>query len=144
MKKLFIISIACLIAAMAVVPGLYSYYSSSESFGSGIRGMEIDYFLAKTRISSIVEQDTAVENRIEYIRQIGTDYEVKTSIKDRDVQIQLFVFNMIGKIVLEIHEGFPVPGDEYLIDGSKLPQGIYICVLQGRNFRDTEKFVVSR
>ena len=71
-------------------------------------------------------------------------FVVKVNLKDKDSEIRLSVFNILGKEVFEIHNGKPINGNEYEFLSSNLPNGIYLCILTGRNFRDAAKFIVSR
>jgi hypothetical protein len=52
---------------------------------------------------------------------------------------------MLGKEVLEVFRGTSSSAQEEVYTTSfNLPNGIYICVLQSKNFKDTEKFIISR
>ncbi len=86
------------------------------------------------------------ENRIAKVwRGMQEQYHIKVDVKDNEPYIRLSVYNMLGKEVLLIYSDKPKPKDvEYTFSGSELPNGVYICVLQGKNFRDAEKFIVSR
>ncbi len=94
-----------------------------------------------------VDQDTSNgENRITNIYNLSEDYKVKIKVEIYDSPVKLFVFNMLAKKVLDIYEGQPIkdPEHEYIFNSSSLPNGMYLCILQGKNFRHARKFIVSR
>ena len=51
---------------------------------------------------------------------------------------------MLGNLVKEVYSGTAIEDVEYPFDASNLPNGFYLCILQGPNFRDAEKFTISR
>ncbi len=71
---------------------------------------------------------------------------MEVSIPDSDVKFQISCFNLLGKKILEIQSNKQLTDRrEFSVDISKIPNGIYICVLQASNgSRDTEKFIISR
>lgn len=89
---------------------------------------------------------TSVGSRIDRIWSYdGIDFHVEITLEDYESLIKLSVYNMLGKQVTVIRDGKPNPkGTEYFFNGADLPPGVYMCILQGSNFRDTEKFIVSR
>jgi len=92
-----------------------------------------------------VENDTVRTNSIINIWNNNDIYNVRINIRDKDSEVEIGVFNMLGKEVMKVFKGI-VGNNEaiYEFNADKLPNGVYLCVLQGRNFRDVEKFVVSR
>lgn len=102
-------------------------------------------------LNSKVESDTSKAlNKITRVWSNGEDrFVVRVELQSGyNGEIQLSVFNILGKEVIEIHKG-PVSSSstntyEYEFLSSNLPNGIYLCILNGRNFRDAEKFIVSR
>lgn len=97
------------------------------------------------QVSSKTEDENPIENKIEKLWMSSEDkFVVKVNLKDKDSEIRLSVFNILGKEVFEIHNGKPINGNEYEFLSSNLPNGIYLCILTGRNFRDAAKFIVSR
>ena len=64
---------------------------------------------------------------------------------DRDIEI--IVYNMLGKKVMDIYNGIPKSEEcakDYEILKAKLPNGLYLCVAQSEKFRMVGKFVISR
>jgi len=102
-------------------------------------------------LNSKVESDTSKSlNKITRVWSNGEDrFVVRVELASGyNGDIQLSVFNILGKEVIEIHKGQvssnPTNSYEYEFLSSNLPNGIYLCILNGRNFRDAEKFIVSR
>ena len=96
-----------------------------------------------------VENDTTKpKNRIESLRDGGDIFYLYLVLSDRDSPIKITVYNMLGKEVLDVYNGYPKPnGVPYEINISgppSLPNGVYLCVVIGKNFRLREKFVVAR
>lgn len=97
------------------------------------------------QVSSKTEDESPKENKIDKLWMNGEDkFIVKIDLIDKESEIRLSVFNILGKEVFEIHNGKPNSFNEYEFLSSNLPNGIYLCILNGRNFRDAEKFIVSR
>jgi hypothetical protein len=96
-----------------------------------------------------VKNDTnQAKNRIESLRDGGDIFYLYIVLADHESRIKITVYNMLGKKVLDVYEGYPLPNGvphEIYIDGPPaLPNGVYLCVVVGKNFRLREKFVVSR
>ena len=57
---------------------------------------------------------------------------------DYNKRITINVYNMLAKKVLEVYDGLPVKGedcpDKYTITKSKLPNGVYLCVVISERF----------
>ena len=64
--------------------------------------------------------------------------------EDRE-SVVVEVYNLLAKKVLDVYKG-PIrsPKHEIPFDITSLPRGMYICVIQGRDFRLAQKFVVPR
>lgn len=59
--------------------------------------------------------------------------------------VDIAIFNMLGKRVLDVYKGSSARGiHEHTQSVSDLPEGVYMCVMQGTNFRKAEKFFFSR
>ncbi len=111
-----------------------------------LNGIIIDYNKTDKMFSEkMIVANDSLSNKIESVWNRGNQYYVKIKLADYEQEIRLSVYNMLGKEVLLIHNGRPLPkSSDYYFDSSTLPNGIYICILEGRNIRDAEKFVVSR
>ena len=92
-----------------------------------------------------VEADSTTTNKIDKVYNNGEIYTVEIELSDYSSSIRLLVFNMLGNMVKTVHNGQPLPANSvYQFDASNLPNGIYLCILEGPNFRDAEKFIISR
>lgn len=59
--------------------------------------------------------------------------------------VDIAIFNMLGKRVMDVYKGTSTRGiHEHTQSVSDLPEGVYMCVMQGTNFRKAEKFFFSR
>jgi hypothetical protein len=96
-------------------------------------------------VRSKIAEDT-VQNRIVGIREGGDVYRLILDVGADQHNISINAFNLLGKKVLEVYQGAEKRGigKEYLLNVGSLPNGIYICVVQGDNFRLAEKFIISR
>jgi len=84
-------------------------------------------------------------NKISRIWSQGDTYNIRVRLAETDVNIQLGAYNMLGKEVLKIYSGKANAKESiYTFTTADLPNGVYFCVLQGPNFRNAEKFIVSK
>ncbi len=95
------------------------------------------------------EKDTTQKsNRISGVWLEKDNLNVIVSLTDTEQKINISVYNLLGKKVLEIYDGLPqgTPNDAWLYSKSAagLPNGVYLCVVLGKSFRLREKFYVSR
>jgi hypothetical protein len=101
------------------------------------------------RASKKIEQDTSKkENRILSLRDGGDKFFLYLELLDKDQTIDITVYNMLGKEVIDVYHGVPKPNGvpyEINVSGpSSLPNGPYLCVVIGKNFRLKEKFLILR
>lgn len=109
-------------------------------------GMKFAYSGKGSKSSNkvLVKSDTA-KNRIVNLWYANEIFNVKILLENKKDPIDIFVINLLGKKVLHVYNGIPKPNDYiYTEPASILPQGVYLCILQGKNFRDGKKFIVSR
>ena len=101
-----------------------------------------------TKKAKIETDSTKPKNRIESLRDGGDIFYLYLVLSDRESPIKITVYNMLGKKVLDVYNGYPKPNGipyEISISGPpSLPNGVYLCVVIGKNFRLREKFVVAR
>jgi len=95
------------------------------------------------------KQDTTPKiNRIVSLRDGGDIFYLYLELLDREQTITINVYNMLGKNVLDVYKGRPQPDSipyQIIVSGPpSLPNGVYLCVVTGKNFRLREKFVISR
>ncbi|GAB1431130.1 hypothetical protein MASR2M18_19650 [Ignavibacteria bacterium] len=119
---------------LSPIPGAASYMRDS----SGLSG-------AVAR-NSRAAADSAVGSRIVGIREGGDTFRLLLDLGEDQHNISINAFNLLGKKVTEIYQGPEKAGrgKDYTFNVGGLPNGIYICVVQGDNFRLAEKFIISR
>lgn len=93
-----------------------------------------------------INQDTAsIKNEILSVyTSDNLKFYVKIKLKEYIIPIKIQIYNMLGNLVKEVYSGTAIEDVEYPFDASNLPNGFYLCILQGPNFRDAEKFTISR
>lgn len=89
------------------------------------------------------------ENRLTILAKSNdpNDFVATLKITEDQSSMQVACFNMLGKKVKVIHEGFVKSvddGQNFDFNASDLPQGMYLCVAQGNGIRLVEKFYVNR
>ncbi len=95
----------------------------------------------------VLADSTERKDRIISLNQLGDVHILKIELSDYNSEINIVVYNLIGKKVMDVYKGIPKstsPDYPYEIQSWRLPNGIYLCTVQGKNFRKTEKFVVAR
>ncbi len=113
----------------------------------GIKIENIDLCFNSNLSNSIqVQSDSTSKNRISRIWKSRTEnYSVEIELDDYNSDIQITVYNMLGKEALEVYKGIPNKFDtKYDFSASNLPNGVYLCILVTKNTRKAEKFIVSR
>lgn len=91
--------------------------------------------------------DTSKNNRIIGIRESsGGIYQLELDVADNQQNLSIGIFNLLGKKVIDVHQGGEFAGRSKMFDVNVqgIPNGIYMCIVQGDNFRLAEKFYVSR
>lgn len=91
--------------------------------------------------------DSSRPNRIVSIRENNSGlYQLELDISENQQNLQIGIFNLLGKRVLDVHQGAEYAGRSRMYDMNvqSIPNGIYVCIVQGDNFRLAEKFYISR
>ena len=93
-----------------------------------------------------IDQDTSsIKNEISRVyTSDNLKFYVRIKLKEYIIPIKIQLYNMLGNLVEEVYSGTAIKDVEYDFDASNLPNGFYLCILQGPNFRDAEKFTISR
>ncbi len=93
-----------------------------------------------------IDQDTSsIKNEILRVSTSNNlNFNVKIRLKEYIIPIKINIYNMLGNLVEEVYSGTAIKDVEYPFVASNLPNGFYLCILQGPNFRDAEKFTISR
>ncbi len=100
-----------------------------------------------TGISRKAAIDTSRNNRIIGIREhSGGIYQLELDVSDNQQNLSIGIYNLLGKRVIDVHQGSEFAGRSKMFDINVqgIPNGIYMCIVQGDNFRLAEKFYVSR
>lgn len=85
------------------------------------------------------------DSRILSVHATSDVVTAKVDIGVEQQQLDVAIYNMLGKRMSEIYRGAASRGEhEYVSSISDLPEGVYICIMQGSNFRRAEKFYLSR
>jgi hypothetical protein len=85
------------------------------------------------------------ENRIMFSRASSDVFTTRIELLTDEPLIEVGIYNMLGKRVMDVYKGASARGQhEYSQSVSELPDGVYICILQGDNFRKAEKFYFRR
>ncbi|MBI5325166.1 MAG: hypothetical protein HZB41_07845 [Ignavibacteriae bacterium] len=130
-------------------PGIHNYiFINSQPAHNGTEIAQTEK--KKTVNTKKIEEDTSNARNSITIRE-STDGErmlVCLDLNDYDVNVEIIVYNMLGKKVMDVWNGkaissSPCPKD-YEIQKTKLPDGLYLCVAQSEKFRMVGKFVISR
>ena len=97
---------------------------------------------AKTQVT----RDTIpTESRITSARASADVFTAQVSIAADQPRIEIGIYNMLGKKMANVYTGPASRGEhEYTTPISELPEGVYVCILQGGNFRRAAKFYLSR
>lgn len=79
------------------------------------------------------------------VRASGDVVVVRVELQRDEPQLEIGLYNMLGKKVQDVQKGATSRGThEYTAPVSDLPEGVYICIMQGADFRRAEKFYLSR
>jgi hypothetical protein len=125
-------------------------YAQSIKGDSSSKNKNVFLELSKNKHITIykkarVNVDTLTQNKITKVWETNGQVRVEVTLQKKGVDITLKVYNMLGKEIKTIYTGTQSKDkEEYQFNSSELPNGIYICMLVGSTFRDTEKFIVSR
>lgn len=85
------------------------------------------------------------DNRIVFSRASGDVFTTRIELATDEPLIEIGIYNMLGKRVMDVYKGASGRGQqEFTQSVAELPDGVYICILQGDNFRKAEKFYFRR
>lgn len=91
-------------------------------------------------------RDTSIgAPRIISTRVAAEVFTARVEMASDEPLVDIAIFNMLGKRVMDVYKGASARGiHEHTQSVSDLPEGVYMCVMQGNNFRKAEKFFFSR
>lgn len=112
-------------------------------------GTKIDYFNASSisshNLDVAVESDSLATNSITNLYLNNDVLFIDVRLEKTNSKIKLSVYNMLAKEVLTIYDDIQSGKENrYQANVSSLPNGAFICILVGNNFRDAQKFLISR
>ena len=88
---------------------------------------------------------TGRDNRIVFSRASGDIFTTRIELATDEPLIEIGIYNMLGKRVMDVYKGASGRGQQDFSQSvAELPDGVYICILQGDNFRKAEKFYFRR
>lgn len=85
------------------------------------------------------------DNQVVFARVTSDVFTARIELTNDEQYIEVGIYNMLGKKVVEVYKGSASRGQhDYTQPILELPEGVYICILQGNAFRKAEKFFLSR
>ena len=88
---------------------------------------------------------TRRENRFLFARAAQDVFTARIELIEEQSVIDIGIYNMLGKKVMDVYRGYSSRGQhDYTQAVPDLPEGVYICIMQGSDFRKAEKFYFSR
>ncbi len=97
---------------------------------------------AKIKVTS----DTVRRDSRFIFAMVSSDvFKARVDIGSDQQNIDIGIYNMLGKRMADVYNGPASRGEhDYTSAVSDLPEGVYICIMQGGNFRRAEKFYLNR
>lgn len=91
-------------------------------------------------------RDTAAsDNKIVSTVATADVFTTVVSVASAQAKLDVGIYNMLGKRMADVYTGAAARGmHEFTTPISQLPDGVYICIMQGSNFRRASKFYLSR
>lgn len=118
----------------------------SSAVSTTMRALGVVRSQQRTQQRVLVGNDTVrKENRFLLVRASSDVLTVRVELARDESQVEIGVYNMLGKKIMDVHRGSTSRGiHEYTTAIQDLPEGVYVCVMQGADFRKAEKFYLSR
>lgn len=91
--------------------------------------------------------DSSRASKILAIKGRNDDYEVSVELAQDQTRLDCGAYNLFGKRVMDIYvtQSYEKAGRKtFTFNTAGIPNGMYLCVVQGNNFRIAEKFQISR
>lgn len=100
----------------------------------------------RSQVKTATGRDSAITApRIISTRVSSEIFTARIEMASDEPLVDIAIFNMLGKRVMDVYKGSSSRGiHEHTQSVSDLPEGVYMCVMQGSNFRKAEKFFFSR
>lgn len=126
------------------------FYGAMETsllaMGTGKQGGQASTKPTSTQAKTQVrEADTTRSSKIVFVRATPDIFTARVDLAVDESTLDLGIYNMLGKKVMDVYRGPERRGEhDYSLSISELPEGVYICIMQGSNYRRAEKFYISR
>lgn len=93
-----------------------------------------------------VSKDTSEENsKIVKAHASSAGFTAQISLAKDEQRIDIGIYNMLGKRMGDVYTGPSTKGEHrYTTSTQYLPEGVYICIMQGGDFRRAAKFYLNR
>jgi len=85
------------------------------------------------------------DNKFIFARAASDVFTTRVELAEDQGSVDIGIYNMLGKKVMDVYKGYASRGQhDYTQPIPDLPEGVYICIMQGSDFRKAEKFFFSR
>ena len=92
-----------------------------------------------------VGADTSRKDNKFIFARAAADVFTRVELAEDQGSVDIGIYNMLGKKVMDVYKGYASRGQhDYTQPIPDLPEGVYICIMQGSDFRKAEKFFFSR
>jgi hypothetical protein len=125
-----------------------SFSPVTRAVASGVKALTVRKYTSEERaqVKSHTGRDSSVAPpRIVSARVSSEVFTTRVELASDESLVEISIFNMLGKRVMDVYKGASSRGvHEHTQSISELPDGVYMCVMQGANFRKAEKFFFNR
>lgn len=100
----------------------------------------------KTKKKVNVARESAEEDsRIVKAHANSAGFTARISLNKDETKLDIGIYNMLGKRMGDVYSGPATKGEhQYTTSTEFLPEGVYICIMQGSDFRRASKFYLNR
>ncbi|MEY3385448.1 MAG: hypothetical protein RIR53_259 [Bacteroidota bacterium] len=136
------------VKSMPNKPSASSMSPVTRAVASGLKALTVRKFTAEDRAQT--KANTGRDSSIAPPRIVSTRvnaevFSARVELAGDESLVDIAIYNMLGKRVMDVFKGASSRGvHEHTQSISELPEGVYMCVLQGSNFRKAEKFFFNR
>ncbi|MFH1050057.1 MAG: hypothetical protein V1779_03890 [bacterium] len=128
-------------------PQIYKYLFTIPTENTVTKPENQDSKLKK--IQSVSSDSLSNNMEISYnSNDLGKPDKLNVTVKEKDKKINITIYNLIGNKVSDVYNAAPGSNDieieNFKKEIEKLSNGVYICVLQGYDYRLMRKFTISR
>lgn len=151
----------------ATVSGNVNTFIDTEIYGAGSGPNEVEYKIVavdrtnhQSEFSDVVSLDwgNSMQKRIasnginiledkligNFPNPFNPLTKIRYTLKDVD-RVSLKIYDILGNKINVLEEEYKLPGEhEISFDGSNLPSGVYLCVLETSRYRSVQKMILSK